>query len=858
MSHHVILDRLVWFDKKIFPLPTLQNMLSRDLSIFVKDEKYGRHISMKVFEGEGQIIGIPRQYFLKRFYEKDGHAFRIYDGTKFPASLDFPDFSGDLRVGQTSAVNDIFESLKTMRGRYGGLIEAECGVGKTVAALYIASILKVPTLVLVHKNDLLEQWEERIHEFLPHCRVGRIQQKRRDFEGKHITIGMFATITSQIESLREAGAFGHFGLVIIDEAHHTPASTFEAVVRQFEARVRLGLSATFRRNDGLEFLFHWHIGPLLTRMKGERVTGTYFQVPYNPLFTVPKRGRSVNSAKLITLITQEPNRNNHLMGEVLKALNADRKVLVLTDRREHAFFLQKELRDRLLKAGGFASVGLYLGGMKKDELKRSSQMSIIIASYQMMCIPSTTLFKDYISGEEKQIQYLKSEECVLSYDVSSHRHQFTDKGTSFMEAGKKDCIRIKHLLGNLDTSKDHRVLTDDGWKEAVRLTAHDFLISPRVIDVETKDIKELSKYDLYLLGALIGDGCMVQKGFIEFTSDDKELVERCDFILRTHGMYLKENRSQHFRSRCLDRGKYSKKNLSWLQSVLRKYRMKNKCENKTIPEEFMFLPKEKIRFILAGLIDTDGHVDKEGLVGFCGKNKALVNQCVTLFSRLGFVSSKVYFSSSVWHFRLPRCYGKRFLNEIPLVLEKKRKNLRLTDYGVTKLDIVPVKYVIRIKEALKEKTISFVEACGHLKKSGYTSKFLHCNKDGGYLALSELISHFNLDNQLLPNIRWIPILDFEELGEQEVGDISIPDFHCYSISDVVVHNSEGTDIPDMDTCFLATPRADVEQPIGRIQRVHKGKKEPVVVDYVDNVTHCRNMAKKRKFQVAELGFTIKA
>ena len=56
-----------------------------------------------------------------------------------------------------------------------GIISVPCGYGKTVLALNIIATLKVKTLVIVHKEFLLNQWKERIEQFLPDARVGRLR-----------------------------------------------------------------------------------------------------------------------------------------------------------------------------------------------------------------------------------------------------------------------------------------------------------------------------------------------------------------------------------------------------------------------------------------------------------------------------------------------------------------------------------------------------------------------------------------------------------------------------------------------------------------------------------------------------------
>ena len=98
-----------------------------------------------------------------------------------------------------------------------------CGYGKTVIGLYLASKLGVKTLVVVHKEFLVNQWKERIKQFLPYARIGKIQGSKIFVEGYDIVIGMLQSI-----SMKEypESTFKDFGFVIYDECHHLGAETF--------------------------------------------------------------------------------------------------------------------------------------------------------------------------------------------------------------------------------------------------------------------------------------------------------------------------------------------------------------------------------------------------------------------------------------------------------------------------------------------------------------------------------------------------------------------------------------------------------------------------------------------------------
>ena len=120
--------------------------------------------------------------------------------------------------------------------------------GKTVIALNIISKLKTKTLVIVHKGFLVEQWIERIQQFLPKARIGKIQGQIIDIEDKDIVIGMLQSL-----SMKEypQNMFKEFGLLIVDEVHHIAAEVFVRSLFKIITKNVLGLSATIQRKDGL-------------------------------------------------------------------------------------------------------------------------------------------------------------------------------------------------------------------------------------------------------------------------------------------------------------------------------------------------------------------------------------------------------------------------------------------------------------------------------------------------------------------------------------------------------------------------------------------------------------------------------
>ena len=176
-----------------------------------------------------------RKLYLPRFYgeEKFGKALnnKLSPGTTINLQ-----FSKSLRPKQLPIVDAYLNSVNDIEGG-GGIISVPCGYGKTVLALYILTQLKVKTLVVVHKEFLMNQWKERIEDFLPEARVGRIQGKVIKTENKDIVLGMLQSISM---SEYDEDVFKDFGFVIYDECHHLGAEVFSKALTKTSFKYLFG------------------------------------------------------------------------------------------------------------------------------------------------------------------------------------------------------------------------------------------------------------------------------------------------------------------------------------------------------------------------------------------------------------------------------------------------------------------------------------------------------------------------------------------------------------------------------------------------------------------------------------------
>jgi superfamily II DNA or RNA helicase len=159
--------------------------------------------SFQVYKELSDKIIIPRYYGTKVYGKPVWH----FDNKN--SSVDF-EFTGKLRENQVEVARYALEKIKSDGG---GILQLHTGYGKTTMAIYLASILKLKTLVIVHKTFLQDQWYDRIKQFTT-ASIGMIRQKKVDIEGKDIVIGMLQSI-SMIDYDKEI--FKDFDLIIADE-----------------------------------------------------------------------------------------------------------------------------------------------------------------------------------------------------------------------------------------------------------------------------------------------------------------------------------------------------------------------------------------------------------------------------------------------------------------------------------------------------------------------------------------------------------------------------------------------------------------------------------------------------------------
>ena len=320
----------------------------------------------------------PNSIYIPKFYGIDKYGppskYKLNEGY----DIDI-EFVGNLREEQ-KPIEELY--LKSAKESGGGIISLKCGGGKTVLALHIISMLKKKTIVVVHKDFLMTQWRDRIKQFLPDAKIGKIQQNTIDVDGKDIILSMVQSL-----SMKEydSETFSSFGLAIFDECHHLGAEVFSKSMRKVASKYMLGLSATPNRKDGLRKVFEWYIGPIvyMTKEKNE----DYVEVQLMSYDCQDKKYCKEEKTfkgdacmpRMINNICEHFPRTKMILTLVEKYFKEGRKILILSDRREHINLMEKYIEQNIAPD----KVGQYVGGMKPNKLRESQEKDIIIGTFSM-------------------------------------------------------------------------------------------------------------------------------------------------------------------------------------------------------------------------------------------------------------------------------------------------------------------------------------------------------------------------------------------------------------------------------------------------------------------------------------------
>lgn len=345
--------RLASFANPVFYMKQRNRMSVRDVPMVIdcskEDEKY---------------IKIPRgtlEYLI--FLCNENHIkINIKDIRNNGKKIDIK-FNGSLRGDQNTA-------LKEMLKYETGILEAPTGFGKTVTCCKLIAERSVNTLIIVFSLQLIKQWEERLKFFLNIDDVGQIGGGKNKVTNR-VDIASIKTIYNN-------GKFNDivksYGMIIIDECHHSSAYTYESALNTVNAKYVYGVSATPEKENGHTPIINMQCGNIRYKVdlkEFNKNLNLSMKVYHKKLHLnfVDKNITDYSLNEIYSFISKDVIRNSMVIKDIEKEFNEGKNILVLTERIEHLEYLNERL-SKLTK-----NIFIYRGGLGKKLLKRYDELN---------------------------------------------------------------------------------------------------------------------------------------------------------------------------------------------------------------------------------------------------------------------------------------------------------------------------------------------------------------------------------------------------------------------------------------------------------------------------------------------------
>jgi len=354
-------------------------MIKNDLTIVAESSSsfQKEQIVHQLWVEDGESIGVPRGYYLSRLKHRGIRGnIKVTNGQTHTKHYDCV----KLRDGQGEIIDKAINILT--KNDYGGcVIEAGVGSGKTIMMLEIARRLGLKTLIIVHTTVLFKQWNDEIRKFFPDWKIGTIQGQVVDTEGKDICIGMLQSLS--LKDDYPDWLYEEFGTILVDEVHLTSAPEFSKGIPKFSARYIVSASGTVKRKDKCENVFINIIGevlPFLTAVK-TMIPEIYF-IDTGFAWKGWNAPLDKQRVKYLSKLVTDSSRNLMIARQAIKAVKANRSVLILTERVNHANDLASIIKQQL--CGTDYTVGVMTGSTKESERIESQKANIICATVQLI------------------------------------------------------------------------------------------------------------------------------------------------------------------------------------------------------------------------------------------------------------------------------------------------------------------------------------------------------------------------------------------------------------------------------------------------------------------------------------------
>ena len=313
------------------------------------------------FEEDERFLILPRGCLeeIKKICEKSNVKLILKDKREKGIEVDYK-FNGKLNKKQEKAMNGLI-SYET------GVLCATTGFGKTVVGANIISKLKTNTLVIVNRNNLLDQWKERLAYFLDIDKkeIGQCGASKENLNGK-LDVASFQSLFKKdnIEELVQ-----NYGLVIVDECHHVAAYSFEKVLKAIRSKYVYGLTATPTRKDGWHKIIYMQCGDIRVRVsnkdlkQNKEMEHTVIVRKTNYKYILTEEKEKIQISEILNDMCHNVFRNSLIIEDINKCILEGRIPIVLTERIEHLNILKEQLEKLNVP------VVIYKGNMGKKKTK---------------------------------------------------------------------------------------------------------------------------------------------------------------------------------------------------------------------------------------------------------------------------------------------------------------------------------------------------------------------------------------------------------------------------------------------------------------------------------------------------------
>lgn len=304
------------------------------------------------------------------------------------------EFDVDFTPRNTEQERVVAEVIDYLARGESGVVCAPTGFGKTVCSTAIYGAVGKKTAIVVHKEDLKQQWVEaaKLVLGLDDSEIGFVQGKKCEVKGRKLIICMIQSLSKP--GSYEPSLFDDVGLVIWDETHRVGAETFSQTPWLFNGCLRLGVSATPQRRDGRDIVIWGHIGPIIVETEALPMIPKVLMVAsgwHVPRTRVKNKTTGRMEVKQIPhqagrlghitkIMSRNDARNDKIVEFVCTAYRKDRLTIIFSDTKAHL----DSLEELLVGAGvPDTAIGQYVGSRTAKQLEEAKGKPVILATYAM-------------------------------------------------------------------------------------------------------------------------------------------------------------------------------------------------------------------------------------------------------------------------------------------------------------------------------------------------------------------------------------------------------------------------------------------------------------------------------------------